>query len=68
MSVSKRFMWVYHLGSEDESGRFKAEVEIYRDSLRLSYSGQVHSLATAQTKVNFPKICFKLKKNPFFKK
>ncbi len=53
-------MWVYHLGSEDESGRFKAEVEIYRDSLRLSYSGQVHSLATAQTKVNFPKICFKL--------
>ena len=44
-------MWVYHLGREEESQHFVAEIEIQKGVFRSFYSGPVFSLLLPQIKV-----------------
>jgi len=44
-------MWVYHLGREEESQQFVAEIEIQKGVFRSFYSGPVFSLLLPQIKV-----------------
>ena len=46
-------MWVYHLGSEDESQTYTADLQIQKGQIKASFSGPVFSLLLPQTKVIF---------------
>ncbi len=46
-----RFMWVYHLGGEDESPHYLSDIEIQKGEFKSTYSGPVFSLLLSQNKV-----------------
>ena len=49
--IVSRFMWVYHLGGEDESPHYLSDIEIQKGEFKSTYSGPVFSLLLSQNKV-----------------